>query len=153
MTDREDWEFWIKAAEAGWTSLHTKAPQFLYRIQEKRFGEREDVNVKSKLEIIERHPWWFKPLTRKELLPYCSEYSTCNLSPDILEAQRIARLVLTPKNRNQRKQVFAGIKQTWAAEGGQSASFLHLARHHALKGNRAKADQYRAAAEKARQER
>ena len=153
MTDREDWEFWIKAAEAGWTSLHTDGPQFLYRIQGKRFGEREDINIQSKLEIIERHPWWFKPLTREELLPYCSEFSTCNLSPDILEAQRVARMVLTPKSRNLRKQVFAGIKQLWAAEGGQSASFQHLARHYALKGDRAKADQYRTAAEKARQAR
>lgn len=159
MTDREDWEFWIKAAEAGWTSLHTKAPQFLYRIQEKRFGEREDVNVKSKLEIIERHPWWFKPLTRKQLLPFCSEYSTCNLSPDILEVERVTQMIRTPKNRAQRRAIFSEIKNQWSNQRSQNPnhpvssktlSYLRLAQHYAEKGDQAKAAFYRAAAEQAK---
>lgn len=159
MTDREDWEFWIKAAESGWSSLHTETPQFMYRIQEKRFGERSDVNINSKLEIIQRHPWWFKSMSREQLLSLCGQFSTCNFTPEILNAPNVQKMTDLPKNRPIRKRLFKQIKDCWMAQNSlapqpvvnsKATSLLRLAAHYAEKGDLKKAERYREAALKAK---
>lgn len=156
MTDREDWDFWIKAAEAGWTSLHTASPQFMYRIQARRFGERTDVNIKSKQELIRRHPWWFKSLTENQLLDYCSQFSTCNFSSDILNIDSIEKFTKLPKKRTLRKQTFdkiinnssSKLSKTPDSNSAEINSLLRLSRHYANKGDDARARRYRDAAER-----
>ncbi|MFW6222230.1 MAG: glycosyltransferase [Bacteroidota bacterium] len=151
MTDREDWEFWIKAAEAGWSSQHTKQPQFLYRIQEKRFGERSDVNINSKLEIIQRHPWWFKAYPKEKMVDFCSQFSTCNFAPEILRQENIARASSAPKVKEIRHKVVNDIKAPYAktlenisTQGFDSKveSYLRMARHFADKGKHKQAEKY-----------
>jgi hypothetical protein len=159
MTDREDWEFWIKAAEAGWSSLHTDTPQFMYRIQEKRFGERSDVNINSKLEIIQRHPWWFKSMSREQLVSLCGQFSTCNFTPEILNTTNVQKMTDLPKNRPIRKRLFTQIKDDWMdqnshapqpAVNSKAASLLRLAAHYAEKGDHNKAERYRDQARKSK---
>ena len=157
MVDREDWDFWIKASEQGWTSLHTTTPQFMYRIQDKRFGERSDVNINSKLQIIQRHPWWYKSLPREQLLPLCSQYSTGTFPPDVLNLANVQKMTDLPNNRDIRKRLFTQIKDDWMSQKSlaaqpdinpKTASLLRLASHYAEKGDHAKAEKYRAEARK-----
>jgi len=157
MVDREDWDFWIKALECGWSSLHTTTPQFMYRIQERRFGERSDININSKLQIIQRHPWWYKNLSREKLIPLCTQFATGTFPPDVLNFANIHKMTALPKNRDVRKRLFTQIKDDWMSQNShvtqpdvnpKAASLLRLASHYAEKGDHAKAEKYREEARK-----
>lgn len=84
MTDREDWEFWVRAGEAGWTGITTPDVQFIYRHAFQRFGQQPQNNLRSKQEYVERHPWWFRALPPKELRAHLTAFSVGILPPDML---------------------------------------------------------------------
>lgn len=84
MIDREDWEFWVRAGEAGWTGITTTQVQFIYRHAFQRFGQQPKNNLRSKQEYMERHPWWFRALPSNELRTRLMAYSVGILTGDLL---------------------------------------------------------------------
>jgi len=85
MTDREDWEFWVRAGEAGWRGRVSLEPLFIYRHAFVRAGTRPRSNLKSKLEYLALHPWWFKHLPPAELTKLLTIYSVGILPSTVLD--------------------------------------------------------------------
>lgn len=67
LTNREDAEIWISLVEAGWTSVTTDIPLFLYRHACRRPGLSDISNISSKEEITSLHPWWFRLDMNREI--------------------------------------------------------------------------------------
>ncbi len=84
MHDREDWDFWVRAGERGWTGLTSPKVEFIYRHIFMRFGEIPRNNIKSKQDYISRHPWWFKQLSPPETKAMLTAYSVGILPEEIL---------------------------------------------------------------------
>ena len=99
MTDREDWEFWIRAGEKGWVGKTTEKVEFLYRIQYRRFGERPEINFKSKLEIVDRHPWWYRKVDETERQQIFYHSVAGSFPANFLEPKTIAKVQPHLQNR------------------------------------------------------
>ena len=101
MFTREDWEFWIKAGERGWQGVVTSEVEFMYRIKENRWGLKPENNRRSKTDLYNLHPWWYKnfDVTSREKV---FDLSTgCHLPADYLDSEAVAIYQRAPKNSRQ----------------------------------------------------
>lgn len=89
MTDREDWEFWVRAGEAGWRGGTSEKVLFIYRHAFQRFGQKPRINVLSKLEYIALHPWWFRKTSKEELARMLNAFSIGKLPQEILNMSSV----------------------------------------------------------------
>lgn len=147
MIDREDWEFWIKAAECGWTSKHTEDIQFLYRIQPKRFGEKNNINIQSKSQIVKKHPWWFNSFPPATMNCLYKQFSTCNFPNEIINQQNIKKISNLPSQKSLRFNIINSIIKNHIESventfDSKTTSFLRLANNYEKKRNVKKALKY-----------
>jgi hypothetical protein len=100
MTDREDWDFWIRAGEEGFMGKTTSDVGFLYRKAIERFGERDDINFQSKIEIYDRHQWIYRELSESDKQKVFNQNKIGAFPPEILNielAQKINSLGINGK--------------------------------------------------------
>ncbi len=89
MFTREDWDFWVRAGEAGHIGLTTAQPEFIYRHAFGRWGEKPHNNTRSKKEYLKRHAWWFKTFTPQELQNMLLKYRVGMLPIEMLDINTI----------------------------------------------------------------
>jgi len=146
MTDREDWEFWIRAWEDGWHSSNsTEEVLFIYRHAFQRFGTLPEPNVNSKLEIIKMHPWWYKQLSGDELINECLQYSTGCFTDKFINNDYIAIAIRLHENKKQFTRFMSWLKKHWDKPYSQAqpeASKLRMAIHYAAIHSWGKATKY-----------
>lgn len=113
MTDREDWEFWVRAGEAGWTGLTTPQVEFIYRHAFQRFGQLPKNNLRSKQEYIALHPWWFRTLTPDALRARLMAYSVGILPDDLLQPEAVEAVRPLLGNRTVFTDAVEKLKREW----------------------------------------
>lgn len=96
MTDREDWEFWIKAAESGWSGIVTPEVEFIYRKHIVRWGEQPEINKQSKRELIAMHSWWYKEVSEYDMEQVINWSSLGQLPIEILKDSLVSRGKIVP---------------------------------------------------------
>lgn len=114
MTDREDWDLWISAGELGWYGKTTDTVEFLYRKHDVRWGERSEINIASKKEIIMRHPWFYKNFTDQQLTSAATFHPTGVFPEHVLDKKAVS---LVPKHSASKQEFTAAmstIKQLYA---------------------------------------
>lgn len=114
MTDREDWEFWIRAWEAGWSSTSpTEELLFIYRHAFSRFGTKPQINLNSKLEVIKLHPWWFKPLPEVEVIKECFYHNVARFRDRFINLDYIAIAKQLHANKANFQKYMCWLKEHW----------------------------------------
>ena len=148
MTDREDWEFWIRAWEAGWgTSASTEEVLFIYRHAFQRFGTLPHNNIHSKLEMIKLHPWWFKALPQSDVINECCQHSVGRFNENFLNADYLAIAAQLHSNKEELKKFMCWLKLHWQKlyqpkASSNTTNKLRMLIHYIAKGDKAKAKKY-----------
>ena len=120
MTDREDWDFWISAGELGWYGKTTDTVEFLYRKHDVRWGERHEINIASKKEIIMRHPWFYKNLSDQKMTSAASFHSTGVFPESVLDKRAIALVPKHPIIKQEFTAAISDIKQLYTKRSDDS---------------------------------
>lgn len=148
MTDREDWEFWIRAWEAGWSSTKsTDELLFVYRHAFNRFGTKKEINLKSKLEVINLHPWWFKPLPKKDIIAECLYHDVCNFQAHFINSDYISIANQLHGCKNSFQKYMTWLKAHWhklyqMERADERVSKLRMGLHYLAKKEKRKASRY-----------
>lgn len=146
MTDREDWEFWIRAWEHGWKSTTaTEEVLFIYRHVFDRFGTRPQINVQSKLEIIQLHPWWFKNLSPEKRVSESLRHEIGRFDESILNKAYLKIASQIHSNKILLKKFMTWLKANWQKpfnSQDESSNQLRLALHYLAAGKTEKANKY-----------
>lgn len=121
MTDAEDYEFWIKAGELGWTGKTAADILFVYRHAFQRYGCRPTINLKRKQEYVARHPWWYRSLPRRELAAMCNASSVMEFPVSFLNTQAVERVKHAYSNRKAFKAAVAELKAAYACDAAADA--------------------------------
>jgi glycosyltransferase involved in cell wall biosynthesis len=154
MTDREDWDFWICAGELGWYGKTTDTVEFLYRKHDVRWGERSEINIASKKEIIMRHPWFYKNFSDQQLTSAATFHPTGVFPEHVLDKKAVSLVPNHPVSRQEFTAAMSTIKQLYAERTDGSNSKrrilfyffknvhipILLPLYHALKAQNADAD-------------
>lgn len=122
MTDREDWDFWICAGELGWYGKTTDTVEFLYRKHDVRWGERHEINIASKKEIIKRHPWFYKNYSDQQLTSAATFHPTGVFPEHVLDKKAISLVPKHPVSRQEFTAAMSTIKQLYAERRNGSNS-------------------------------
>lgn len=116
MTDREDWDFWICAGELGWYGKTTDTVEFLYRKHDVRWGERNDINIASKKEIIMRHPWFYINFSDQQLTSAASFHPTGVFPEHVLDKKAISLIPKHPVSRDEFTAAISKIKKLYTEQ-------------------------------------
>jgi glycosyltransferase involved in cell wall biosynthesis len=92
MITSEDYVFWIKAGEKGWRGKTTEDVLFVYRHAFSRYGCRRKINILRKQQYIAKHPWWYRRLSVREMLPYLDRYPVVLFPENLLNNAAVERV-------------------------------------------------------------
>ena len=113
MSCREDWEFWMRLGEHGWQARTMDDVYFIYRHAFGRWGEKNEFNLTSKMDIIKHHPWWYKKLDEKQLRELFLVSKVAEFPQEILEPGMIKRVMCEAKNKIAHRKMFESIKKEY----------------------------------------